>query len=788
MKQLQRPWPAAAWIVAVVCCTFGPRAAAQTITVDNEDPEFTILYGDWSTGDYGQPHGEYYNWATTTADGGDPAEVEWRPSLPASGAYYVSIWYVPGTNRAADAVFTIHHASGSTPVVVNQQIYGETWYELGTFNFNVGAAGHVTLHNDAGPHVVIADAVRFTPATTTVELTMEANPPEWGTTLPAPGGPYTYYLGEVVPISAEGYSGYEFHHWTVSAGSPVASPSSAVTTVTMDQDKTVTAVFVEESAVEPEFRGFWADAFHEGFKSQTQIDDMIARAVTGNYNAILPEVMAFQDFSDTYDGHGAYWDSDIVPMAHDIVGDDFDPLAYMVAQAHANGLEVHPWLVAFRVCRQYDWSPAGNSILADHPEWFMVKRADAGGGIRWLDDGNPDNTDYYVLDPGSPDVQEYLISIVRELVTNYEIDGIHWDYIRYTQTDAGYPTYNSYDNSGLARFQAITGYSGTPSTDYGPWNDFRRRGITELVRRAQTATATANNPRQPLRHTAALITWGNAPSNFEDTSSWARFQNWREWMEEGYLDAGIPMTYYDWDVYSGYYMNWVDQELIWRYSRHIFVGPGIYLNSLDDSVVEIDYARTAGADGICTYSYADTSGSRTDWSWYAYVAANAFDEPVPTPPMTWRNPLTTTRGNIYGRVTDGLTGEPIDDATVSVNGFPLVQTDGSGFYIITRITVASGGAPLPIGATYPGYPDVVRPAVLVERAGYTEANLALGDWLAGDYDVDGDVDFDDFLRFKPSLTGPDNGPPPAGGDLFDFDVDNDVDLTDFSVFQQSFSG
>ena len=129
------------------------------------------------------------------------------------------------------------------------------------------------------------------------------------------------------------------------------------------------------------------------------------------------------------------------------------------------------------------------------------------------------------------------------------------------------------------------------------------------MRRAQVEVATIDNPRQPLRHTDALITWGDAPSDFQATGAWGLFQNWREWLEEGHLDAGIPMTYYDYDVYPSWYRNWVDQEMLWRYDRHIFVGPGIYLNSFANSLIEIEYAQNAGANGICTYSYAGTSGS-----------------------------------------------------------------------------------------------------------------------------------------------------------------------------------
>jgi len=43
------------------------------------------------------------------------------------------------------------------------------------------------------------------------------------------------------------------------------------------------------------FRAFWADAFHSGFKSTSQIDSLVARAVAGKYNAIIPEVLAYHD-------------------------------------------------------------------------------------------------------------------------------------------------------------------------------------------------------------------------------------------------------------------------------------------------------------------------------------------------------------------------------------------------------------------------------------------------------------------------------------------------------------
>lgn len=99
-------------------------------------------------------------------------------------------------------------------------------------------------------------------------------------------------------------------------------------------------------------------------------------------------------------------------------------------QAHAT--TVSKSTLGFVPYQQVHVLAAERQQPSPHPEWLMVPLAYMDGGPAKVDGK-------YVLDPGSPDVQEYLISIVRELVTNYAIDGINYDYIRYTVTDAGEP-------------------------------------------------------------------------------------------------------------------------------------------------------------------------------------------------------------------------------------------------------------------------------------------------------------------------------------------------------------
>ncbi len=683
------------------------RAIADEVIVDNADSAFTVLSGSWSTATDTNQWGSDYRYIDSRTS--PPGEVEWRPDLPSGGQYDVSVWYPSANRPPANAQYTVHYDGGTFTVAVDQQQNGGQWNSLGTFAFAAGTTGRVTLTSQAQwNRNVNADAVRFR-TLAPVNLTVAVEPADGGVTVPAAGGPYPRDPYEVVAIQAVAGPDLEFKYWTVSAGAQAANPSAATTTVVMDLDKTVTAVF---GPADPQFRGFWADAFHDGMQTSSQIDAMINAAATGNYNAILPEVMAFQD--NEVGSHGAYWQSNAIARSTYVTA-QLDPLAYMVQQAHANGIELHPWLVAFRVAST--WPPAGHPGMP--PEWLMVPRA-AIGTIAPVDG-------YYVLDPGSPDVQEYLVSIVREIVTNYDVDGVHWDYIRYVTTDAGYPADLSYANSSLARFQAITGRTDVPATSDAQWNDFRRRTITELIRRVRAEIAAANpDPQHPLRHSAALITWGDAPVSFTSTSAYGLFQDWEVWLERGYLDAGIPMCYYRETQYPTWYRHWVDAAIGWRHNRQMFIGPGVYLNTPADSVSQIQYALNAGADGIVTYSYAVTRSDSSDYAaWYPYVAAQVSAQPAPTPEMPWYDPATATEGTAWGRVYDLTTDEPIDNSTVTVAGVGSAQTDGNGLYVMTMIPATQAGLPYDVTASYAGYNDRTLTAV-VTAGGLARLDIALG--------------------------------------------------------------
>lgn len=133
---------------------------AQTIVVDNADPGFADPTGTWypisADGQFGSNHLYRYTIGTPTA-------VEWRPTLAQPGDYEVSVWYVNGNDRPSNAPYTVLHAGGSSSFTIDQRINGGQWNVLGTFSFDAGTSGYVSLTSEGAQtnKTIIADAVRF---------------------------------------------------------------------------------------------------------------------------------------------------------------------------------------------------------------------------------------------------------------------------------------------------------------------------------------------------------------------------------------------------------------------------------------------------------------------------------------------------------------------------------------------------------------------------------------------------------------------------------------------------
>jgi uncharacterized lipoprotein YddW (UPF0748 family) len=401
-----------------------------------------------------------------------------------------------------------------------------------------------------------------------------------------------------------------------------------------------------------QMRAFWVDNADPGMYSREQIDTLIEHSTAININTLFAQVRRHGD---------AMYTSDLEPRFPGLPpAEAFDPLAYLLERAHAAGIKVHAWIVVSVVCQGND--------QAGHPMHVCTHHGrDASNREKWITT-TYDGEDVGYLDFGHPAAITHMERVVEDIVTRYpQLDGIHFDYIRYGDKDHGYNAVS------LARFREAHGlpadYRPTPSD--AAWSQWRRDNITRLVRRLYIRSK-AINPQ--LEVSAATITWGGDGSFYEEqlseeaaseersnetspqhfgrikklvqqvyrgaqsgaeppaavpapaeapppedksigTNDWRHsaayrrvFQDWRAWLDEGILDFAVPMNYFDEHVAENHtwYNNWQQWNRVPENSgkRAIVTGLGGWLNNSATNISQIQRALLPDEQGRTSYGVA----------------------------------------------------------------------------------------------------------------------------------------------------------------------------------------
>ncbi len=427
-------------------------------------------------------------------------------------------------------------------------------------------------------------------------------------------------------------------------------------------------------ACSQELRGFWVDTWHEALRTPAEVDALIQRARNAKANALFVEVRKRGD---------AYYLSHYEPKASDVTA-GFDPLAYLIQRAHNESprIEVHAWLVMLPVWNST--TPPSNPAHPYNrfPQWLTLN--DSGSSF----DGSNSS-----FDPGNPEAADYLYRVALDVLRHYDVDGIHFDYIRFAGNRWGYNPVS------VSRFNSVYARTGQPAYNDSTWSQWRRDQVTQLVRRIY-ASAVAIKPWCKI--TAATITWGNGPTSesaWTSTSAYSSvFQDWRAWTEEGILDIAIPMCYYNHSssTYRTYFNNWITWTKNHRYNRAVAIGLGAYMNTLSNTLTQVDLARATTSqggysDGVVFYSYAapnvDSSGSIQWYNSTAYTTfGNYFGQWVPAPELPWK--INPTTGIVTGVALRGSNLQPLDRATVTLfrSGFSRsMYTDGNGAFAFVDV-------------------------------------------------------------------------------------------------------
>jgi uncharacterized lipoprotein YddW (UPF0748 family) len=365
------------------------------------------------------------------------------------------------------------------------------------------------------------------------------------------------------------------------------------------------AVPTIDATAPEEVRALWVTRLT--LSTPDRIAALVDAARAGGFNTLIVQVRGRGD---------AYYDSSLDPRATELAGrPDFDPLAEVLARAKPAGLSVHAWINANLVSSAADLPPSRQHVIYRNPEWLMVPR-DLAADMSAIDPRSPeylgrlarwtrarlDEVEGLYVSPLHPAAAAHVASVAAEIVSNYDVDGLHLDYVRFPNASF------DYSRGALRQFkQSLAPYLSSAErvrvdaqelldpTAYAKmfperWHTFRQSRITSLVMRVRTAVKAAD---PDIVLSAAVV-----PDLATATGS--RMQDWRTWLDQSLIDVLCPMAYtQDLDLFS----EQISLARDYAGDRPVWAGVGAYRMSAAATVQHIEAARRARAAGVVLFSY-----------------------------------------------------------------------------------------------------------------------------------------------------------------------------------------
>lgn len=299
-----------------------------------------------------------------------------------------------------------------------------------------------------------------------------------------------------------------------------------------------------------------------------------------------------------------FYKSDIEPMSSIIApkrpgAPDFDPLAFVIEESHKRGIECHAWLVTYPLGGdRYVKSLGSKSVVKKNPSITKKFKGE------WF------------LDPGHPRTDDYLISIVEEIISNYDVDGIHFDYIRYPDNRGKFPDDGLYRLYGEGQSRA----------------DWRRNNITRFVTRVydliKKQKPWVQVSSSPLGRYRTINERGRGWTALETV-----FQDAGKWMKAGKHDALYPMMYYKDELFYPYLDDWALNSN----NRILVPGLGAFQMielgwSSKDIIEQVDYSREKQVNG---QAYFRTKNILSNYKGILNKLEEKYKYPSKLPPMIW---------------------------------------------------------------------------------------------------------------------------------------------------------
>jgi uncharacterized lipoprotein YddW (UPF0748 family) len=382
------------------------------------------------------------------------------------------------------------------------------------------------------------------------------------------------------------------------------------------------------AAEDEDVRGLWV--LRSSLGSEKSVRQMVDTAKRAGFNTLLVQVRGRGD---------AYYNSRIEPRATELEDDpdNFDPLALTLRLAHDQGLRVHAWFNVDLVSSATLLPRARAHIVARHPEWLMVPRAAAnklaampsdlpayvGEIARWTR-AQSEQVEGLYLSPVTAASRQYTAGVAADLASQYALDGIHLDYIRYPNEQFDYSATALADfrtetapflsPADKQRLDKLAGSSATAWADALPdeWNRFRRNRLTTLIAGIRTAVHAV---RPGLMISTAVI-----PDADEARAN--KLQDWREWARAGLVDTLCPMIY---TTDADAFRVSVDRVKSDAGPALVWAGIGAYRLTPARTAENLRAVRRAGVAGALLYSYDSLTASDAPPNYFALIRSALVD-------------------------------------------------------------------------------------------------------------------------------------------------------------------
>jgi len=371
-------------------------------------------------------------------------------------------------------------------------------------------------------------------------------------------------------------------------------------------------LFCVQSSRATEVRALWV--VRTTLTSPEKIRSMVNAAADNGFNTLIVQVRGRGD---------AYYRSHVEPRAAELKDQpkDFDPLGFTITEAHRRGLTVHAWLNT-SLLANLDALPTDRAhVYNKHPEWLAVPKPVAAELysvspndisyrqkiVEWSK-ANRGELEGVYTGPANPKVRDHIFNIWMDVLKNYRVDGLHFDYVRFASPDFDYSRtslkkFGDWLQPQLTRDQRSELKASlkenplaAPVAFPEKFADFQREQVTVLVERIYRAV----KKRRPEVVVSAAV-FAN-----DENAYTRRFQNWRRWLEMGILDVACPMAY---STDTSVFQKQIEIATSTAKSakRQVWAGIGAYRIPAESTVDKIKVARSLGADGIILFSYDFTA-------------------------------------------------------------------------------------------------------------------------------------------------------------------------------------